>query len=278
MSADEEMEAFARVHPHPWAVKQRSLFRFSSSAQPETRLAQLFVNARLYHSLPSQFNDPFEAKPHFRWPCNAKDLKRLRRYLNKVAKNAEQYNIEVEEMIAQASRKGSGIPSAIEQMIRTSLGQIRICSFTGSKDNLLFWAHYADSHRGFCVEYDATVWPIAYAFKVEYSDQYPEASYPPQKSKRALKPLLVKSSEWAYEKEFRTIFLPKVKNQPNNDGESLILSGDEIINVYLGALMDEVDKNKLLGILKKGPFNPNIWQARLSGSAFKIEFEPLCVA
>jgi len=125
------------------------------------------------------------------------------------------------------------------------------------------------------VEYDATRLPISYALKVRYSKKYPEVRYPAPNDARGLAPVLIKSKEWAYEEEFRTILVPEAHRQPKNDGTSLILSGNEIKNVYFGALMEEAHRKVLFDLINEGPFNPGVWQTRLSSSAFELQFELL---
>lgn len=275
MSTEDEIKQFEQKHPHPDHVGLTSLFRFSRATLPLDRLRLLFVDRKLYHPLPNQFNDPFECKPHFRWPETAKEVQQIRKHLIKVARNEGKPRKMAEAVVARSIAKEGFVRSVIHGAVSRTLGEVRVCSFTSSKENLLFWAHYADSHRGFCVEYDATILPISYAFKVHYSKRYPEVKYPTPSDARSLKPVLIKSEEWAYEEEFRTIFIPKAYRQPKNDGTSLILSGNEIKSVYFGALMKDAHKKLLLDLIKQGPFNPSVWQTTLSPSAFELQFEPL---
>lgn len=275
MSTDDELKYFGEKHPHPDRVGLASLFRFSRATVPIEYLELLFVEGKLFHALPSQFNDPFECKPHFRWPEKAKEVQKIRKHLIKVARNEGRPRKEAEAVIGQSMAKEGFIQNTIYDSVTRALGEVRVCSFTSSKENLLFWAHYAESHRGFCVEYDATVLPISYAFKVHYSSKYPEVIYPVPADARGLKPVLSKSKEWSYEEEFRTILVPEAARQPKNDGTSLILSGNEMRNVYFGALMEEDHKQSIIELLNKGPFSPGLWQTTLAQSEFKLKFEPL---
>lgn len=275
MSEDAEIANFEELHPHPDEVGKSSLFRFSAFSQREEYLRHLFIDGKLYHPLPCELNDPFEAKPYFRWPDDPHKVKEMRDYLVRVAKREGHSKKNAEKIIAQGFKNPESLKQAIAQSTNKTFRDNRICSFTGSKENLLFWAHYAGSHRGFCVEYDATVLPIKYAFKVNYSNIYPRARYPAPADKRMLEPLLTKSNDWKYEDEYRLILNPSAKMQPANDGKSLILSGQEIKNIYFGALSGPLNIEKLQRLLKKGPFKPNFWQAKLSQSEFRVEFEPL---
>jgi len=273
MSGAEELAQFEKDHPHPDSVGQRSLYRFARATQPSDYLSLLFVDGKLYHPLPRQFNDPFEAKPQLRWPEKGKEVRKIRKYLTRVARASGKSRRDAEAAVARGFAKPGFMRKVIFRAVRHTLGEARICSFTSSKENLLFWAHYADSHRGFCVEYDATVLPISCAFKVRYTKNYPEVEYPAPPDARNLRPLLIKSNEWGYEEEFRTIFVPSAKRQPPNDGTSLLLSGNEIQNIYFGALMEEEHKEMIQELLREGPFRPGVWQAHLSESQFKLEFE-----
>jgi len=275
VSVEHEIKQFESMHPYPDRVGLTSIFRFSQATLPIDYLRKLFVDGKLYHPRPSQFNDPFECRPNFRWPETAEEIKGIRNHLIKVAMRNGKSRKEAEYFIIKSMAKEDFVEDAIYGAVSSALGEIRICSFTSSKDNLLFWAHYADSHRGFCVEYNSSILPISCAFKVDYSNKYPEVTYPVPNDVRGLKPVLIKSSEWAYEGEFRTIFVPEAGQQPANDGTARFLSGNELINVYFGALMEEDHKKLVLRLLELGPFNPGVWQAKLSKRDFELQFVPI---
>ena len=91
-----------------------------------------------------------------------------------------------------------------------------ICCFSESPHSNLMWGHYADKHQGFCLEYDISLFPhdLSFAMPVIYTKKPFDASI--LVDKKGLKdqyarycPLLFKSSDWAYEKEWRII----LKNQ-----------------------------------------------------------------
>lgn len=88
-----------------------------------------------------------------------------------------------------------------------------ICSFSGTWDDELLWAHYSDSHRGFCIEYDFHNLTQnfgyeyePYSFFVDYRRKPPNLSfldiyYPSLESYRKLYGR--KSKRWSYEQEIR---------------------------------------------------------------------------
>lgn len=170
-------------------------------------------------------------------------------------------------------KKPEFVRETIYNAIQKAFREIRVCSLTTNGTNLLFWSHYADSHKGFCVEYDATTLPISYAFRVQYQDNYPEAIYPGPSDARGFKPALVKSKVWEYEEEYRIILVPEASRQPRNDGASLLLDGKEMTNVYLGAGMADENKQVLVEMIDRGPFSPSIWNASLSRTSFELVFK-----
>ncbi len=83
--------------------------------------------------------------------------------------------------------------------------------------NELLWAHYADSHKGFCVEYDVEYltkfyFNISHMIEVKYVDSPVNISILEMfKKKLSVDEILqimngIKSLPWSYEKEFRIVF------------------------------------------------------------------------
>jgi len=274
MTDEQDLKNFEKEYPYPDKIGIESLFKFSKFDIGRIQyLEELFVLGKLYHSLPGDFNDPFECKPHFNWSNNPSQVRIIHKHLVNVAlKNGHKIK-EAESLISDSMKKSEFMQESIYDSVQKTLSKTRICCFTTKKENLLFWSHYADSHKGFCVEYNATLFPISSAYKVKYENKYPVVIYPSPPNALGLKPVLIKSKEWAYEEEFRTIFVPYPKLQPTNDGASLILNGSEMKNVYLGAKMDDDCKDALIDMINRGPFNPGIWDVSLSKTSFKLEFD-----
>ena len=129
------------------------------------------------------------------------------------------------------------------------------CLCTSYK-NRLMWSHYADSHKGFCVEYDFSepskdvldVLPLP----VVYSEQRPLIPWAAAFEKtpenmentwrQLIKGLLTKDSEWSYENEWR-VFI--------NASESAELKMPPISCIYLGASIAKGDRNKVLDIARR---------------------------
>lgn len=96
----------------------------------------------------------------------------------------------------------------------------KVCSFTVRIDSMLMWSHYANYHKGFCLEYDLENIPYGdfrsrCLYPVIYSDTLMDATehiIHGNDDKRFVNELylskaaLVKASDWKYEKEWRLVF------------------------------------------------------------------------
>ena len=104
--------------------------------------------------------------------------------------------------IIQEIRKSAGVTDQFEKL----LGRAGVYCLTSKRDNLLMWAHYANSHKGFCLEF--TTKPSGSFFSnaspVTYSKEYPTVkAFISNKGIWGKECFLTKSIEWAYEEEWR---------------------------------------------------------------------------
>ena len=64
------------------------------------------------------------------------------------------------------------------------------------------WGHYADHHRGVCLEFNARTRDFSSATEVNYNANYPTYRLDADKD---LSPFFTKSADWAYEEEYRLV-------------------------------------------------------------------------
>lgn len=276
MYKPETLEAFDAKHPFPEKAgfsKLYKYFRFDDE-HPEY-LSQLLIENKLYHSPPKNFNDPFECKPHWSWPRQLKEIVIIRKRLTKIARERGDSYKEAEQFASGCLSDKEGFAKQLKSIVATNFGKSRICSFTTSKENILLWSHYGDSHRGICIEFDACLLPISLAMKVHYQDEYPAFQYPMPEDARGFAPMLTKAKVWEYEEEFRSFLIPIAHQQHPNDGESYLLSGKEITGIYLGAEISEKHKVQVMELAQNAIQGKRIYQAVLSESAFSLEFRLL---
>lgn len=133
----------------------------------------------------------------------------------------------------------------VSEFMNAYLKSIYFCSFSENFSSVLMWAHYSNNHYGFCIEYDSThvqgynpyihnLYPILYTDKLfNVSDLfYDKRDIVKSKKFNNLYlnyPLIYKSHEWDYEKEWRVIHAHGIYNKAQN------LPAPPITSILLGS-------------------------------------------
>jgi hypothetical protein len=193
---------------------------------------------------PSAFNDPFEMSPYIHAIGSVDYLEQLFAQnlegLIQKAYHQQPFSIKrkisfkefheyyrKEDVLALIKEKADG-PALIHarESLPIAINQaVGILSLSETPDNLLMWAHYADSHSGMVFEFDthddffnqqfpkATgVTPVTFDEDLRKEYGYPrQVEYSKERPKLVVSeiqnfdPFLVKSCEWEYEKEWRML-------------------------------------------------------------------------
>jgi hypothetical protein len=128
---------------------------------------------------PKALNDPFEMQPHISGYSTPKELRKLasqrldeyarERYNAMVHERAGQAeivpfdnfrariephrNAQIEAACLRAPEYNAAMAEQINELLNKNVGVLSLCEHA---DNLLMWAHYGDSHRGFAIEFDTS--------------------------------------------------------------------------------------------------------------------------
>ena len=156
------------------------LFKYRSLAGDNFRYTQeIFTRNELHCSSLRAFNDPFEGRFALVMPPHAPESLRMhQRWLN-----------DMSNMIVQDSAA--------------------VCAFSEKRDDIVMWAHYADSHHGICLEFS----PPRYGkmrrdlYDVRYISSFKEVQEGTYSDTDALMRLVctAKSKHWEYESEWRVV-------------------------------------------------------------------------
>lgn len=164
----------------------------------------------------------------------------------------------------------------------------RIFCVSEEKDNLLMWAHYSDEHKGAVIKFRCTqekdtglYTGLCAAKPVIYSATVPLLTIEDFFSKgerAAIKEyllngiLLTKSTDWAYEKEWREILS---KQQNGQDYDLRGVFEDELDSIYFGCRMEKKEKEEIMDIVKHKRKNMKVFQSQKNVKEFKLDFERL---
>lgn len=211
---------------------------------------QSLINDELYAPCFHQLNDPFEA-------IATKTFGDAIQFLKDVALDGHEKIQELSEKII-AFRDRAGVYSLSK-------------SQSGIPDNELMWAHYADSHRGFCIEYDMEqlalsedLWfNVSSVDSVVYLPKLPEMCLNDIFGDSDI-PLITKiygtkSKVWEYENEARLLYETSGIKKYNPAA---------LKSVYFGLNMDKEHEEYLIGQLKNR--NVKFFKMRMANREYKL--------
>lgn len=144
-----------------------------------------------------------------------------------------------------------------------------IFSLSKTFNDELLWAHYANKHKGFCIEYDLNLLldsfnpEKAYSYSVIYKNKVPEVSfYDLSKKDDSIirKMCSIKSRRWEYEKEHRII--TNIYGEQQYDFNALK-------SIYFGLRIDPNEKDSIFNILKERDIK--FYQMQRIENSYKFE-------
>lgn len=153
---------------------------------------------------------------------------------------------------------------------------LKISCFTEVKDSLLMWSHYANSHKGICIEYNFRQLPADdlrkhALYPVNYSEKFLDATSLMKDIHTApliaLLASLYKSPEWAYEKEWRLIIPGEI--MPTDSPFKV----PKPVSIYLGSKIGKSERENVIELCQAKGIPA--FQMRTKYSAFGFSEEPI---
>lgn len=187
----------------------------------------------VYYASPPSFNDPFEISPTF----SAPDEKVVAKFLDK-------HNLSISKSLRARVIKESFVKLKSAQVAAVDpswVAELGILCLTNEPKNLLMWSHYAASHAGICIGYDASFQPFCTAKSVKYTSERPQVPLieNPIVNEAIIDSIfLSKSPHWKYEGEWRSIKRPIRESEKDFYKKSLD-SGEIDINEVAEVLASE---------------------------------------
>lgn len=178
------------------------LFKFHSDNE---FLEKIFKNSQLWISNPNHFNDIFDC----RWSIDTALIKEKHKadphYKKPGVISTRQQRREFDRLFEKMIDDDDYMEKQYKEMTKTF--RIGVCCFTQKVSNDIFWAFYADSFKGVCLEFDFrglnTDEGIPNFYPVTYSDEIVQLrSFDPQ---HVMIPLRTKKKCYSFEAEWRVI-------------------------------------------------------------------------
>ncbi|MGL1958428.1 MAG: DUF2971 domain-containing protein [Colwellia sp.] len=221
----------------------------------------IIASERIFYALPESFNDPFDTKCSF---TNSSAIIQS----TDAQKIARAFPNDPDIMAFELKSTSSDIDK-----FHHNLKNFGIVSLAESAADILMWSHYADNHKGICIELERhennELGNISVTRKIVYTKSYPSLNSKILLSQdnfdSSLQRILyTKSKQWVYENEWRT-FKPE-------GGKVYSLPG-KIKSVTFGARASTMD----IEIVKKLIVGTKIklYQAVLKQSDFGLKFKKI---
>lgn len=226
---------------------------------------------RIIHcSNPVNLNDPWDCKPAFD-PHSLDDPDVIEREIAWRQEHPAKH-LWAAKMRADPQARVDFIIGASKSMEKM-LSQRRIYCLTPKADSTLMWSHYAENHRGICLEFGvADNLLFRRAGEVEYREAYPR--WVPcdinDKPGRVMELILTKSSDWSYEEEYRLISIdaPPSSSFLQLHGEFFRLPNGALKSVIIGC---NADHQTIATLIKECSPELPIKRAIRSPNIYKLE-------
>jgi hypothetical protein len=217
---------------------------------------------RFYFPSRQDFNDPFDCIVPTLLDTPSAILKRFVEELVE-RKFAPASEAQRAEMIAKLMSKQA--LDGMRKDLQKDVDGVGILSLSKVRDDILMWAHYADSHKGLCFEFDGSAncnffgeaQPVIYG-------EYRPIPLDADSGKQMERMILTKSPHWSYEQEFRIV-------RPNEARTSIEFPVELLTGVIFGCRMPEGVRNIVKEWAHEGRCQVAFFEARPKAAEFGLD-------
>ena len=255
---------------------------------------------------PNELNDPFEFSPYFSGKVTQEHVvERMksftpRQFYDEMVKAGnklppfEQYELDLRRKAPLLLKHGvQGLQQSYEKLAAAHLDWISkkmgLVCLSEEGNHVLLWSHYTDGHKGMVLEFD-TAHEYFKQFskfqKVKYSEKkvpidftLPTTDSELEEEVRSV--IYTKNTCWAYENEWRSLFLLEQCHQKLDDRNkqktlySTDIPSDLIKNVYLGFRCPLEVQNKVVAAKKDRNLPFTLFKAFLHPREFRVEYKAM---
>ena len=259
---------FASILPEKF-YKYRSM----ESSENAARTEKVVLHDEIFFASPRTFNDPFDLKLSFSLTASPQqqreDFLRLsRKYQPNLSETEHQ--VEANRVVSMPLNADNiaTTTTLIQFLHAEALTNVGVFCVSTKRDDILMWSHYADSHRGICLEFDGLSPLMAQAQRVNYSSKrVPINPYTDNPETMMKKGLLTKSDHWVYENEWRLIRYA--------DGPGVAkYSPTNLTGIILGALASPKTVATVHDWVSRRSFPLPIYRATTSAEEFELLISP----
>lgn len=269
--SDNDVEAFENNQT------PEKLYKYRSCSSPDSmrNIIKTIVDNEIYLASSWSFNDIFDCRPVIRSECT--DAEFISIYVKLAQKRGPRKSIGELMMDAKIACGNSkrdprilDVSIGMQKELARKVSLAGIYCATPKNDNLLMWSHYADNHKGICLEFNGKLDIFKEAMEVDYLEDRPTINSLKKDSLNKImrNTLTTKSIDWKYESEWRII------RQVNGVG-AVKINPDTLTGIVFGAACEK----KTISDITKANFsraNPvSLYKAVADNRHFLLSIVPL---
>jgi hypothetical protein len=261
--------------------KPKKLYKYVSLLNDSDKKIESFRENKMYLSSPLLFNDPYDCEFNTDISEQLKNVaqKLVKIEINKNASNRKERRDlqkrkkEVDKLITTEIKKLSNEFDLEWEKFRKTTA---VCCLSEKKDYMLMWCNYADSYKGFCLEYDfeeliekSMVLPVIYKNELTSLKTYINNMKNLNDLYVAgIHAVTVKSVEWRCENEWRIVDTLK------NESKGKLIDVPTPKAIYLGNKICENTRKQLIDISKANKIS-NICDVTLNKEKYGLGFKSI---
>lgn len=261
--------------------KPSSYFKFVSSERKD-----ILKNGCIRFSPIGEFNDPFELEPIIT-PLSRDFLESIHHYSEREIENiklskedmdfSSERELQLEEYQKIYREKVSryGVLSLTSNINVNPLLSVCIPEKKDPRSNILMWSHYANSHRGFVIEFDPDFIPNIEIEKVKYCTNRGRLTFEDIDDNNFQQIFFNKSEEWGYEQEYRVVLPLSEASRIVDDKYHLFkFNKKSIKSITFGCAMNEGKKQEIIDLIERDDefSGVNFNHALLNDDDFCLQF------
>jgi hypothetical protein len=257
------------------------LFKYRK-ATPVEEVQRMIQSGELWFSRATSFNDPFDTAITYNF--NGLDSDLAAKWVPHAIDKYERQLTEAarRELAAKRLAEIRNDPTYIQRMrmefIEHNYNSFGICSLSSLNDNILMWGHYAHDHKGLCIGLSVNhLWKAAKQLAssdqvldlvpILYSDSKPQINFfeamLANNSDEVQTFYASKSSDWAYENEFRLVMY-------NRSNFALKFGPELVKQVIFGCRTPESERAAIISFCREHNLSVSFFQASTDESKYKL--------
>jgi hypothetical protein len=239
-----------RIELRKYSKHPRRLYKYRAlrtnqevDIQKRGRLRDVIVGNSLWLGRCEDFNDPFEGSVAYQVPTDEVEVRNA--LIRLAMRNGVSLRAARKLISPAVIHDKARILSIGDNAQKQLISNMGTCCFCATPRNPILWAHYADEHRGVCLQFDVAADVAALtSLEVKYDDAFPTASVFEDNNAAVLLPFLRKSTDWSYEREWR-------KFKPGGSGVPMPFRPQALAGVFFGCRCPESDREFVLELIEQ---------------------------